>query len=56
MLLDGEEHMFHRRDHAGRIHRSRLTGVLPHVDSVASAVLANDWAPKRREVLCSTWR
>ena len=39
MLLDGEEHMFHRRIMQDAFTRSRLTGYVPHVDSVASAVL-----------------
>ncbi len=44
MLFDGEEHMFHRRIMQDAFTRSRLTGYVPHVDSVASAVLAEDWA------------
>ncbi|BBX26531.1 cytochrome P450 [Mycolicibacterium alvei] len=45
MLLDGEEHMFHRRIMQDAFTRSRLTGYVPHIDSVAKAVIANDWVP-----------
>ncbi len=45
MLLDFDEHMFHRRIMQEAFIRSRLTGYVGHIDSVASAVLANDWVP-----------
>lgn len=51
MLLDGEEHMFHRRIMQDAFTRSRLTGYIPHIDSVASKVIANDWAPNDRRFL-----
>lgn len=43
MLLDFEEHLFHRRIMQEAFTRSRLTGYVSHIDSVASAVLADDW-------------
>ena len=43
MLLDADEHMFHRRIMQDAFTRTRLTGYVPHVDSVATKVLANDW-------------
>ncbi|OBF21197.1 cytochrome P450 [Mycobacterium sp. ACS4331] len=44
MLLDFEEHMFHRRIMQEAFTRTRLAGYVPHIDSVASKVLATDWA------------
>ncbi|KWX20364.1 cytochrome P450 [Mycolicibacterium wolinskyi] len=43
MLLDFDEHMFHRRIMQEAFTRTRLTGYVSHIDSVASAVLADDW-------------
>jgi len=43
MLFDGDEHMFHRRIMQDAFTRTRLTGYVPHVDTVATAVIANDW-------------
>ena len=43
MLLDFDEHMFHRRIMQEAFTRTRLTGYVEHIDSVASHVLANDW-------------
>ncbi|MDT0407091.1 cytochrome P450, partial [Streptomyces sp. DSM 41635] len=43
MLLDFDEHMFHRRIMQEAFTRSRLSGYISHIDSVASAVLADDW-------------
>jgi len=45
MLLDFDEHMFHRRIMQEAFTRSRLTGYVEHIDSVASQVLATDWVP-----------
>jgi cytochrome P450 len=42
MLLDFDEHMFHRRIMQEAFTRSRLTGYVGHIDQVASAVVA-DW-------------
>ncbi|MEW5808933.1 MAG: cytochrome P450 [Actinomycetota bacterium] len=43
MLLDFEEHLFHRRIMQEAFTRTRLSGYVPHVDSVATRVLSNDW-------------
>jgi cytochrome P450 len=42
MLLDFDEHMFHRRIMQEAFIRSRLTGYVEHIDRVASDVVA-DW-------------
>ena len=43
MLLDFDEHMFHRRIMQEAFIRTRLAGYVEHIDSVASQVIANDW-------------
>jgi len=43
MLLDFEEHMFHRRIMQEAFTRTRLSGYVEHIDQVASQVMANDW-------------
>lgn len=43
MLLDFDEHMFHRRIMQEAFTRSRLTGYVSHIDSVATSVLASQW-------------
>ncbi len=43
MLLDFDEHMFHRRIMQEAFTRTRLTGYVEHIDRVASDVVANDW-------------
>jgi cytochrome P450 len=43
MLLDFDEHMFHRRIMQEAFTRTRLSGYVEHIDSVASQVVANDW-------------
>jgi cytochrome P450 len=43
MLLDFEEHMFHRRIMQEAFVRTRLVGYTEQVDSVVSKVIANDW-------------
>lgn len=43
MLLDGEEHLFHRRIMQEAFTRGRLAGYVSHIDSVASTVLADGW-------------
>ncbi len=43
MLLDFDEHMFHRRIMQEAFTRTKLSGYVSHIDSVASAVLAKDW-------------
>ncbi len=44
MLLDFDEHMFHRRIMQEAFTRGRLAGYVSHIDSVTSRVLAHDWA------------
>jgi cytochrome P450 len=43
MLLDFEEHLFHRRIMQEAFVRSRLVGYLEQMDNVVSQVIANDW-------------
>jgi cytochrome P450 len=43
MLLDFEEHMFHRRIMHEAFVRSRLVGYVEQMDRVVSQVIANDW-------------
>jgi cytochrome P450 len=43
LLLDFDEHMYHRRIMQEAFTRNRLTGYVEHIDRVASHVLANDW-------------
>jgi cytochrome P450 len=45
MLLDFDEHMFHRRIMQEAFTRSRLSGYVENIDAVASHVLANEWVP-----------
>ncbi|WP_299559640.1 cytochrome P450 [uncultured Mycolicibacterium sp.] len=43
MMLDFEEHLFHRRIMQEAFTRTRLAGYVEHIDKVASKVVANDW-------------
>jgi cytochrome P450 len=43
MLLDFDEHMFHRRIMQEAFTRTRLSGYVEHIDAVANQVVANDW-------------
>jgi cytochrome P450 len=43
MLLDFEEHMFHRRIMQEAFVRTRLAGYVEQVDTVVSQVVADDW-------------
>jgi cytochrome P450 len=43
MLMDFEEHMFHRRIMQEAFVRTRLVGYTEQVDKVVSQVVANDW-------------
>lgn len=43
MLLDFEEHMFHRRIMQEAFVRSRLVGYVEQMDQVVSHAIANDW-------------
>ncbi|MCT7659125.1 cytochrome P450 [Mycobacterium deserti] len=45
MLLDFEEHMFHRRIMQEAFVRTRLVGYTEQVDKVVSKVIAEDWVP-----------
>ena len=55
MMLDFEEHMFHRRIMQEAFTRSRLSGYVEHIDRVASAVVATIGRPMTR-ASCSTRR
>jgi cytochrome P450 len=43
MLLDFDEHMYHRRIMQEAFTRTRLAGYVEHIDRVASDVVANQW-------------
>ncbi|GFG76681.1 cytochrome P450 [Mycobacterium botniense] len=43
MLLDFDEHLYHRRIMQEAFTRTRLAGYVEHIDRVASHVVANDW-------------
>ncbi len=43
LLMDGDEHMFHRRIMQEAFTRTRLSGYITHIDTVATTVVANDW-------------
>ncbi|WP_144205809.1 cytochrome P450 [Mycobacterium tilburgii] len=45
MLLDFEEHMFHRRIMQEAFVRSRLVSYVEQMDQVVSQTIANDWVP-----------
>ena len=49
MLLDFEEHMYHRRIMQEAFTRTRLAGYVEHMDRVVTAVVA-DWADQRRAI------
>ncbi len=51
MLLDFDEHMFHRRIMQEAFTRTRLSGYVEHIDSVATQVVANDWVANDRRFL-----
>ena len=54
MMLDFDEHMYHRRIMQEAFTRSRLTGYVDHIDQVATA-----WWPTGRPTMpvsCSTRR
>jgi cytochrome P450 len=44
MLLDFDEHMFHRRIMQDAFTRTRLAGYVEHIDKVVTKVVTNDWA------------
>ena len=43
LLMDFDEHRFHRRIMQEAFTRTRLSGYVEHMDAVASAVVARDW-------------
>lgn len=43
MLLDFDEHMYHRRIMQEAFTRTRLSGYVEHIDRVAARVVAEDW-------------
>ncbi|WP_099021506.1 cytochrome P450 [Mycolicibacterium palauense] len=43
MMLDFEEHLFHRRIMQAAFTRPRLAGYVEHIDRVAAQVIASDW-------------
>ena len=43
LLMDFDEHMYHRRIMQEAFTRTRLSGYIKHMDAVASAVVAKDW-------------
>ena len=43
MLMDFDEHMYHRRIMQEAFTRTRLSGYIKHMDAVATAVVAKDW-------------
>ncbi len=43
LLMDFDEHMYHRRIMQEAFTRTRLSGYIEHMDAVASAVVARDW-------------
>ena len=51
MLLDFDEHMYHRRIMQEAFTRSRLSGYVEHIDTVAATVVANDWSADDRRFL-----
>ena len=51
MLLDFDEHMFHRRIMQEAFTRTRLTGYVEHIDTVATQVIANDWVANDKRFL-----
>jgi len=51
LLMDFDEHMFHRRIMQEAFTRTRLSGYVAHMDAVASAVVADDWPANDRRFL-----
>ncbi|MGI9123445.1 MAG: cytochrome P450, partial [Mycobacterium sp.] len=51
LLMDGEEHMFHRRIMQEAFTRTRLSGYIEHMDTVATRVVAQDWPANDRRFL-----
>jgi len=51
MLLDFDEHMYHRRIMQEAFTRTRLSGYIEHIDTVATKVVAQDWPVNDRRFL-----
>ena len=51
MLMDFDEHMYHRRIMQEAFIRTRLSGYVEHMDTVATKVVARDWPANDRRFL-----
>jgi len=51
LLMDFDEHMYHRRIMQEAFTRTRLSGYIEHIDTVATAVVAGDWPANDRRFL-----
>ena len=51
LLMDFDEHMYHRRIMQEAFIRSRLSGYVRHMDTVATKVVAHDWVANDRRFL-----
>ncbi len=51
LLMDFDEHMYHRRIMQEAFTRTRLSGYIEHMDAVATAVVAQDWPANDRRFL-----
>ena len=51
LLLDFDEHMYHRRIMQEAFTRTRLSGYIQHMDTVATKVVAQDWPVNDRRFL-----
>jgi cytochrome P450 len=51
LLMDFDEHMYHRRIMQEAFTRTRLSGYIAHMDTVATTVIAQDWPVNDRRFL-----
>ena len=51
LLMDFDEHMYHRRIMQEAFTRTRLSGYIEHMDAVATEVVARDWPADDRRFL-----
>jgi cytochrome P450 len=51
LLMDFDEHMYHRRIMQEAFTRTRLSGYIEHMDTVATRVVARDWPANDRRFL-----
>jgi cytochrome P450 len=51
LLMDFDEHMYHRRIMQEAFTRTRLSGYVTHMDTVATRVVGTDWAVNDRRFL-----